>query len=81
MKAQFIKEIIECGFKKEDVEYLVEKRGVHSMEKFIVIEELNTLKLERGNQDDARKLRDKKLRPKQETQKLIEAKKKLFEKV
>ena len=45
MKNEFIKEIIDCGFEKEDVEYLVEKRGVHSMEKFILIEELNSIKL------------------------------------
>ena len=81
MKNDFIQEIIACGFDKADVEYLVEKRGVHSMDKFVIIEELNTIKFDRGKKDDERKEREKKTRPKQETKILMDKKKLLFEKV
>ena len=62
MKSEFIEYIVGCGFDRADVEYLVEKRGVHSMDKYILIEELNTIKFNRGREEDARKLREKKTR-------------------
>ena len=63
------------------MEYLVEKRGVHSMDKYVIIEELNTIKFNRGKEDDERKIREKKTRPQHETIKLMAKKKEQFEKI